>query len=54
MATETLPPPPIDGGRLCSQCGFYQVGPENHWLCYRCGFDGPLAQDLAAPPEISP
>ena len=45
---EAPTPKPIADGRPCSICGQYQVGAENAWLCYRCGFDGPLAPDKAA------
>lgn len=51
MATDERPPLPIAGGRPCSICGQYHVGPENAWLCYRCGFDGPHADDVDALPE---
>lgn len=40
------------GSRPCSQCGQYVVGPENLWLCYRCGFDGPLLEDQAEQKEL--
>lgn len=36
------------GSRPCSQCQQYMVGPDQAWLCYRCGFDGPLPIDAVA------
>lgn len=41
----------IADGRPCSICGQYEVGAENAWLCYRCGFNGPQVTDAATAPE---
>ena len=54
MATEDLPLQQITEGRPCTMCGQYLVGAENAWLCFRCGFDGPHAEDLTDEMEAAP
>lgn len=53
MATDETLSQQITNGRPCSICGKYEVGSETAWLCYHCGFNGPLPQDQEAVQEAA-